>query len=218
MTSLSSAAHDRLRSALLYLITPAEPKAGDLDGFLARVLEGGVDAVQLREKQMEAGPLLRFAEVIRKRTDEFGALFIMNDRVDLAAASGADGVHLGQDDLSTHEARRQLGTQAFIGLSTHTSEQILSSEATEADYIGVGPVEPTPTKPGRPAVGYETVRFASTHSTRPFFAIGGIDQETLPRVIEAGATRVCVLRALTEAGDPEAVARRMKSLLEAAAR
>jgi thiamine-phosphate pyrophosphorylase len=177
------------------------------------VLGDGVDIVQLREKEMEAGPLVKFAEVTRRRTSEFGALFIINDRVDVALAAGADGVHLGQDDLPDEEARRQIGSAALIGLSTHSEEQVLQAAASEADYIAVGPVHETPTKPGRPVVGYELVRFAAEKSPRPFFAIGGIDLSNLQEVIEAGARRVAVLRALTEAEDPEAVARQIKSAL-----
>lgn len=215
MTTPTSAAHRRLQTARLYLVTPATPEAGPLHEFLPAVLEAGVDAVQLREKHMEAGPLLGFAAVVRRRTEEFGALFVVNDRVDVAIAAGADGVHLGQDDLSPGEARKQMGPDAVIGLSTHSEEQIASSGQTEADYIGVGPVHATPTKPGRPGVGYGLVRFAAGRSPRPFYAIGGIDLATLPAAIEAGARRVSVLRALTESGDPAAVAREMRKMLGA---
>lgn len=217
MASPESFAHKRLETALLYLVTPSDPRMAPFGEFLARVLEAGVDAIQLREKQMEAGPLLRFAEVVRKRTNEFEALFIVNDRVDVAIAAGADGVHLGQDDLDTAEARRQLGSGCVIGLSTHSEEQVLDVAQREADYVGVGPVHATPTKPGRPGVGYELVRFAASKSPRFFYAIGGINLETLPSVIDAGATRVSVLRALTESDDPVSVARRMKELLSARA-
>ena len=142
----------RLDAALLYLVTPGEPRAGALDEFLPRVLEAGVDIVQLREKGLGARPLLRLAAVARRRTTEFGELFIVNDRVDLALAAGADGVHVGQEDIPPGEARRQMGPEALIGLSTHSEEQVLAA-SPEADYIAVGPVLPTPTKPGRPAVG-----------------------------------------------------------------
>ncbi len=208
-----SGVRKRLEAALLYLVTPAQPTAGHLAGLLPRVLEAGVDVVQLRDKQMPAGPLLRFAEVMRECATGFGALFIVNDRVDIAAAAGADGVHLGQDDLPLDQARRQLGPEALIGLSTHSKNQILTSAASEADYLSVGPVFETPTKPGRPAVGCELVSFAAGCAPRPFFAIGGVDLETLPNVVAAGARRVAVVRALTEAADPAAVARRMRDLL-----
>lgn len=218
MTAPEPFSHTRLKMAFLYLVTPIEPKAGPLDEFLPRVLEAGVDVVQLREKVMEASPLLRFAEVARRFTQEFEALFVINDRVDVAIAAGADGVHLGQDDLPTEVARRQTGSSMLIGLSTHSEQQVLACMNSQADYIGVGPVHATPTKPGRAAVGYDLVRFASAKAPRPFYAIGGIDLENLPRVIEAGATRVSVQRALTEAEDPGAVARRMKRLLSLSGR
>jgi thiamine-phosphate pyrophosphorylase len=213
VTSPISPARRRLETAHLYLVTPATPVAGPLEDFLPRVLGGGVDIVQLREKEMEAGPLVKFAEVTRRRTLEFGALFIINDRVDVALAAGADGVHLGQDDLPDEEARRQIGFAALIGLSTHSEEQVLQAAASEADYIAVGPVHETPTKPGRQAVGYELVRLAAEKSPRPFFAIGGIHLSNLQEVIDAGARRVAVLRALTEADDPGEVARQIKSAL-----
>ncbi len=204
---------ERLRAARLYLVTPGEPPAGPLDEFLPRVLEAGVDIVQLRDKGLEARPLLALAAVARRRTLEFGALFFVNDRVDLAIAAEADGVHVGQQDLSPAEARRQMGSGALIGLSTHTEPEILAAASSEADYIAVGPVYTTPTKPGRPAVGTDLCRFAAGHAAQPFFAIGGIDTVTLSGVLEAGVVRVAVVRALTEAQDPAAVARRMSKAL-----
>lgn len=198
-------------------MTPAEPKAGPLDSFLGEVLEAGVDVVQLREKEMEAGPLMKAADVVRRRTAEAGAIFVVNDRVDVALAAGADAVHLGQDDLPTGEARRQGGPDLVIGLSTHSVEQVRAALRSEADYFAVGPVHATPTKPLRPAVGYDLVRVASAEADRPFFAIGGIDMTTLEEVIEAGARRVAVLRALTESDNPGSVARRLKQRLLSAA-
>lgn len=206
--------------ARLYLVTPGAVRWGSLDGFLARVLEGGVDAVQLRVKELEARPLLRLAEVVRRRTTEFGALFIVNDRVDLAIAAGADGVHLGQDDLPVAAARVQLASAGYpgavIGWSTHRESEVLAGAGSGADYLGVGPVYATPTKPGRPAVGLELVRFAADRAGLPFFAVGGIDLATLPGVIGAGARRVAVVRALTEAEDPGKVAAAMAAMLRAA--
>lgn len=218
------ATRTRLQGARLYLVTPAAPAAGPLDDFLPRVLEAGVDVVQLREKDMEARPLLRAAEVVRRRTLELGALFVVNDRVDLALAAGADGVHLGQNDLSPDQARRQAGPGMLIGLSTHAPAEVTAAWGSEADYIGVGPVHATPTKPGRPPVGLDLVRFAARPpdhlldpvQSLPFFAIGGIDASTLPDVLAAGATRVCVLRALTESADPARAARELRAMLEAA--
>ncbi|HLI57916.1 MAG TPA: thiamine phosphate synthase [Actinomycetota bacterium] len=207
-------------SARLYLVTPGSVRRGSLDAFLGRALEGGVDAVQLRVKELEARPLLRLAEVVRRRTAEFGVLFIVNDRVDLAIAAGADGVHLGQEDLPVAAARAQLAGAglggAMIGWSTHREAEVRAAGGSGADYIGVGPVYATPTKPGRPAVGLDLVRFAAAHAALPFFAVGGIDLTTLPRVIEAGARRVAVVRALTEADDPGRVARAMAAMLRSA--
>lgn len=174
-----------------------------------------MDVVQLRDKHASARDLLAAAEVFRRRTSEFGALFIVNDRVDLAIATGADGVHLGQDDLPVPEARRQLGPEPLIGLSTHSQGQIRSAPAA-ADYLGVGPVAETPTKPGRPAVGTALVSFAAREALRPFFAIGGIDLDGLPAVLAAGATRVAVVRALTDAADPGGTARVFSRALRAA--
>jgi len=212
--------NERLLAARLYLVTPGDPPAGPLDEFLPRVLEAGVDIVQLRDKHLEARPLLELAAVVRRRTHEFGALFLVNDRVDLAIAAEADGVHVGQQDLSPAEARRQLGTQALIGLSTHTPGEILaaaslaSSASSEADYIAVGPVYPTPTKPGRPAVGPDLLRFAAERAAQPFFAIGGIHAGNLEEVLAAGARRIAVVRALTEAEDPGAAARWLSHALQ----
>ena len=205
--------NERFLAARLYLVTPGDPPAGPLDEFLPRVLEAGVDIVQLRDKHREARPLLEFAAVVRRRTAEFGALFFVNDRVDLAIAAEADGVHVGQQDLSAAEARRQMGPQALVGLSTHAPGEILAAASSEADYLAVGPVYATPTKPGRPAVGRELVRFAAEHPAQPFFAIGGIDRGNLVEVLAAGASRVAVVRALTEAEDPAAAARWLSQAL-----
>jgi thiamine-phosphate pyrophosphorylase len=208
----------RLLAARLYLVTPGDPPAGPLDEFLPRVLEAGVDIVQLRDKRLEARPLLELAAVVRRRTHEFGALFLVNDRVDLAIAAEADGVHVGQQDLSPAEARRQMGPQALIGLSTHAPAEILAaassaSAESNADYIAVGPVYATPTKPGRPAVGPELLRFAAERAAQPFFAIGGVDAGNLAEVLATGARRIAVVRALTEAEDPGAAARQLSEAL-----
>jgi thiamine-phosphate pyrophosphorylase len=209
-----SPARRRLQDSTLYLVTPTSPKAAPLDDFLASVLDAGVDIVQLREKEMEVKPLMLFGEVARKRTQEAGAILIINDRVDVAIAVGADGVHLGQEDLPPDVARLQMGKDPLIGLSTHTREEVLLSNDSDADYIGVGPVHETPTKLGRPAAGVDLVTFASSNAEKPFFAIGGIDPENVEKVIAAGATRISVLRALTEAENPASVARNLKRALE----
>lgn len=207
----------RLERAFLYLVTPAHPPAGALDALLPRVLEAGVDMVQLREKEMEAGPLLRHCEIVRLRTAEFGALFVVNDRVDVAIAAAADGVHLGQDDLPLDEARRQLGPVPLLGLSTHSREQFLAGLAGPADYLAVGPVHATPTKPGRPSAGLDLVSFAADRGGRvPVFAIGGLDTGNVGQVVEAGARRISVVRVLTFADDPADVARALRQALRQA--
>lgn len=200
---------DRLLSARLYLIAPISFLA---DGglTLAEVVRAGVDVVQLRDKRAEGGVLLEAANRFREICADEGCLFIVNDRVDLAMASGADGVHLGQDDLPVTVARRLMGPEAIIGLSTHSQEQIAQAP-DDADYLGVGPVHPTPTKQGRLPVGLDLVRWAAANARSPFFAIGGIDPSNVREVSEAGASRVSVMRAICDASDPELAAR---SLIE----
>ncbi len=189
---------------------------GDLRAFLDASLRGGVDVVQLREKDPAVGDdaLLRAAAVFRAACDAHGALFVLNDRPDLAAAASADGVHVGQDDMPLAEARALVGKDLLLGRSTHTPEQVEDAAVADVDYFAVGPVHATPTKPGRPAVGLELVRHAaSAPRPLPWFAIGGIDDTTLGAVAAAGATRIVVVRALTEAADPEAAARALRRAL-----
>jgi thiamine-phosphate pyrophosphorylase len=192
----------------------ARPVGRDADDLLAAALAGGVDVVQLREKDATEDEVLRAAGTFRARCDEAGALFVLNDRPDLAVATGADGVHLGQDDMSVDEARSIVGDVRLIGRSTHSVEQI--DAATGVDYVAVGPVHATPTKPGRPAVGLDPVRHAAAHARVPFFAIGGIDPGNVAEAIAAGARRVVVVRAIAEAADPEAAARDLRRALDAA--
>jgi thiamine-phosphate pyrophosphorylase len=175
------------------------------DDFLDAAVRGGVDIVQLRMKDAPDAEILAAAE----RVARHDVLLIINDRPDLVAAGGADGVHVGQDDMPVEEARALVGPERIVGLSTHTPEQV--DEAAGVDYIGVGPVHATPTKPGRPAVGVELVRYASGHARVPFFAIGGINPGNLPSVRAAGAERFAVVRALTEADDPERTARMLRA-------
>ena len=202
---------DRLADARLYLCTPDRP---DLADFLDEVLAGGVDVVQLREKGIEARRELELLSVVRAVAERHGALWSVNDRADVAHASGADVLHLGQDDLPVPFARALL-PDVLIGRSTHDEAQV-SAAAVEhgVDYFCVGPTWPTPTKPGRPAPGLELIRFAASLGTdRPWFAIGGIDLDNLDQVLEAGASRVVVVRALTEAADPRAAAAAFKARL-----
>ncbi|MDX6219851.1 MAG: thiamine-phosphate pyrophosphorylase [Frankiales bacterium] len=202
----------RLAGARLYLCTPDRP---DLADFLDEVLAGGVDVVQLREKGIEARRELELLEVVRHAAERHGALWSVNDRADVAHSSGADVLHLGQDDLPVPAARALLGDDVLIGRSTHDARQV-DAAAVEpgVDYFCVGPTWPTPTKPGRPAPGLDLTRYAARlGSTRPWFAIGGIDLDNLDQVLAAGATRVVVVRALTEAADPQAAARAFKARL-----
>lgn len=206
---------ERLAAARLYVVTGVRP---DLAEFLDAILGAGVDVVQLREKESEAGDLLRLGETFREVAERHGALFIVNDRPDVAYALDADGVHLGQNDLPPRLARDILGEDGIIGLSTHSPEQ-WDAAAPEADYLCIGPVWETPTKPGRPAAGVDAVRHAAKSSeSRPWFAIGGITEDTLSEVLAAGATRIVVVRAITMAADPAASVRTLADRLASAAR
>ncbi len=199
----------RLADARLYLCTGNRP---DLAEFADAALAGGVDVIQLREKGLEARDELAALEVLAEACARHGALLSVNDRADVALASGADVLHLGQDDLPVPWARKILGADVVIGRSTHDEEQAAAA-AVEAgvDYFCTGPCWPTPTKPGRPAPGLDLVRAVDTD--RPWFAIGGTDEARLPEVLAAGATRVVVVRAITEASDPRAAASRLAATL-----
>jgi thiamine-phosphate pyrophosphorylase len=189
----------------LYLITPTRP---DLADFLEAAIRGGVDIVQIREKQLADRELLSALEEARSVTRRPGVPLVVNDRPDLGVLSGADFVHVGQDDLPAEAARRfGLG----VGLSTHARREI---DAADADYIAVGPVFATPTKPGRPPVGVDLVRYAAERARAPWFAIGGIDASTVADVVAAGARRIAVVRAIGDAADPEAAARELRSALD----
>ena len=202
----------RLESARLYLVT--DGRRPDLLAFLDDVLGAGVDMVQLREKEAEAAEVLRLAEPFRAAAERHDALFVVNDRPDVAYALDADGVHLGQDDLPVRIARELLGPDVIIGLSTHSPDQ-LEAASPDADYVCVGPVWETPTKPGRPAAGLEVVRHAASTERRPWFAIGGIGPDTIGEVARAGARRVVVVRAVTESADPGAAVLTLRASLPA---
>jgi thiamine-phosphate pyrophosphorylase len=201
----------RLSQARLYLICDARPGGRELLRVLQAALAGGVDVVQLREKQMDDAALTAVARDAVALCTREDALLIVNDRPQVALAAGADGVHVGQDDMPVAQVRALVGEDLLIGLSTHAPAEIDGAGA--ADYIGVGPVHATPTKPGRPAVGLELVRYAARHASLPCFAIGGIEQANIGAVLDAGATRVAVVRAIAEAGDPEAAARALRETL-----
>lgn len=207
----------RLNDCRLYFISDAEPGGRPLLDVLAPALAGGVDIFQLRCKHAPDAELLRNAQLAREACDEAGALFILNDRPDLVAQAGADGVHVGQEDAAIADARAVIGDDYLIGVSTHAPDQLRKAIDGFADYAGVGPVHETPTKPGRPAVGLDYVRRAAAHATVPFFAIGGIDATTAAAVIDAGATRVAVVRAIAHAEEPERAALELRELVETGA-
>jgi len=207
--SAAIASHSRrelLARARLCLVIEGRPPGGDVSAILQRALAGGVDMVQLRDKGASDDELLEAAVMFRRLCTEHGSLFILNDRPDLVLPSGADGVHLGQDDDALDSARRTLGEKRLIGISTHSEQQVAAAQASPADYLGVGPVFATPTKPQARPVGLDLVRHAASSSGKPFFAIGGIDAGNAGLVASAGATRVAVIRAIRDAGNPERAA------------
>jgi thiamine-phosphate pyrophosphorylase len=230
---------ERLATSSLYLCTDARRERGDLAEFADAALAGGVDIIQLRDKgspgEQRFGPLearheLEALEVLADAARRHDALLAVNDRADIAVAACADVLHLGQDDLPLPIARDILGHGAVIGRSTHDRAQA-SAAVTESapdgpDYFCVGPCWPTPTKPGRPAPGLDLVRAATDLAAeaaaaaagpvKPWFAIGGIDEQRLPEVLAAGARRIVVVRAITGADDPQAAAQRLKARLAAA--
>jgi thiamine-phosphate pyrophosphorylase len=203
---------ERLATARLYFVVEADAP----DSLLDAALSGGADLLQLRDKDADDATLLAAAERFRAASDRHGVLFVVNDRPDLALACGADGVHLGQDDLPVAHARRLVGPDVIIGLSTHSPEQFDAGLESDADYLSAGPVWETPTKAGRPAAGLALVRRAAAVTTKPFFAIGGIDESNVGEVVAAGATRVVVVRAIRDAADPGRAAARLRAVLEAA--
>jgi thiamine-phosphate pyrophosphorylase len=192
---------DRVLATRLYLVCDDRS-----DEFLDAVLAAGVDIVQLRMKDAGEEEIVAVGRRFARIAAGHGALFILNDRPDLVAAAGADGVHVGQDDVDVADARAIVGADRLVGLSTHSPEQVDRAGRAAVDYIGVGPVHATPTKPGRSAVGLELVRYAAEHGSVPFFAIGGISPANVRAVRSAGAERVAVVRALTDAPDPAAAA------------
>jgi thiamine-phosphate pyrophosphorylase len=218
----------RLAAARLYLVCPESAESADrstalgggLESLLRAAVEGGVDVVQVREKHLPDEELLALARSARAVCDPQGVLVIVNDRPEVAWEAGADGVHVGQEDMPVAAARELVGPEMLIGLSTHARPEIdaVAAERGEgspgADYIGVGPVHETPTKPGRPAVGLELIRYAAASAPVPFFAIGGLDATNLPQAIDAGARRAVVLRAIAGAEDPRSAARALRELLE----
>ncbi len=195
----------------LYLCTPDRD---DLEHFAAACIEGGVDVVQLRDKHLEARPLLARATLLGRVCRDHGVPFVLNDRPDLALESGADGVHVGQDDAPVALARRILGPDAIVGLSTHAPADLAAAAAEDVTYISAGPVEATPTKPGRPGVGLGYVSQASADSRVPVFVTGGVTPERVPALWAAGVAHFVVVRYLTQAADALAAARTLRDAID----
>jgi thiamine-phosphate pyrophosphorylase len=216
---LGSERRERLAAARLYLVCDANPGGRPLPDVLHPAIAGGVQVVQLRDKQLGDEELTAVANAAHALCERLGALLIVNDRPLVAREAGADGAHVGQDDMPVADARELLGPDMLLGLSTHAPAEIDAAVASAddgtplVDYIGVGPVHQTPTKLGRPAVGVELVRYAAAHASVPFFAIGGLDAGNVPDVLSAGAARIVVLRAIADAEDPEGAARELSLLL-----
>jgi thiamine-phosphate pyrophosphorylase len=204
---------ERLRTARLYFVCEAMPAGRDLEALLHAALNGGVDIVQLRDKELPREEIERAARTFRRLCDTYSALFIVNDDPWLAKTCGADGVHLGQDDMPVEEAREILGSEMIIGLSTHSKEELAASGGVPVDYVSAGPIWETPTKQGRPGVGLGLVEHAAAHAPHPFFAIGGIDPGNAGEVVAAGADRLGVVRAIRDAEDPTAVAEALRGAL-----
>lgn len=196
----------RLADARLYLCTDRRAERGDLAEFLDAALAGGVDIVQLRDKDASPSQLLAAAAVFHDAADRHGALFVANDDPELAVAADADGLHVGQEDPPPHAARQTVGRQRLIGRSTHGRDQVDRALVEDCDTFTVGPVSPTPTKQGRPGIGLDAVGHAAAVADRPWFVSGGVTTETVPAILTAGGGRIVVVRALTEVGDPYAAA------------
>lgn len=204
----------RLARSRLYFVVEARPGGREPTALLDAALRGGVDVVQLRDKELGDEELVAAAEPFRRVCAGHGALFVLNDRPDLVAACGADGVHVGQGDAPLAEARSLVGPDRLVGVSTHAREQMLAAAAGGADYIGVGTIFSTPTKPGNAEAGLGLVRVAAESASVPWFAIGGIDLGNVAEVAAAGARGAAVVRAIRDADDPEAAARMLRASLE----
>lgn len=202
-------------AAQLYLCTDARKDRGDFEQFVDAAFTGGVDIIQLRDKNIEAAEELELLAVLRAVAERQGKLWAVNDRADIASLAGAPVFHLGQQDLPVDAARSLLPAGTVIGLSSHTPEQAQAASAPGGpDYFCVGPLWATPTKPGRAAVGLGLVEFAAGLETaKPWFAIGGIDHGNIAQVVDAGAKRVVVVRAITESDDPADAAARLRAEL-----
>ncbi|MGH2984829.1 MAG: thiamine phosphate synthase [Solirubrobacterales bacterium] len=208
----------RLEWARLYFVCDARPLGEGPEPLLRAALTGGTRMIELRDRESPRNAVERSGQTFRRLADTYGALFIVNDDPHLAAELRADGVHVGQEDISPAEARQILGPEAIVGLSTHSREQIEAAAEQPVDYISVGPIWETPTKEGRPGTGLELIGEAARIATVPWFAIGGINTENVAEVVEAGARRICVVRAIKDADDPADAARALVDPVEAAAK
>jgi thiamine-phosphate pyrophosphorylase len=195
----------------LYLCTPDRP---DLERFVAACIRGGVDIVQLRDKHLDARPLLDRARLALRVCRGLGVPFVLNDRPDLALEIGADGVHVGQDDAPPTLARRLLGDTAVVGFSTHAPAELDAAMSEPVDYLSVGPIVETPTKPGRPGTGLEYIRYAAANTKMPWFVTGNARPDTVGPMVEAGARQLVVVRWLTESTDPEGAARALRTAID----
>jgi thiamine-phosphate pyrophosphorylase len=202
---------DRLGDRRLYLCTPDRP---DLERFLEACIRGGVDIVQLRDKELDARPLLERARLALRVCRGLGVPFVLNDRPDLALEVGADGVHVGQDDAPPALCRQILGPHAIVGYSTHAPSELDGALGEPVDYVSVGPVVATPTKPGRAGTGLEYVEYAAATATIPWFVTGGATPDTVPDNAGAGARRFVAVRWLTEASNPEVAARQLRQAID----
>jgi thiamine-phosphate pyrophosphorylase len=212
-TLLGTSSRQRLASVRLCFLVTAARCVTDLEWAIQEAITGGVDMIQMREKDKPDRELMEFALRIRRLTDRTRTIFIVNDRPDIARLAGADGVHLGQDDLTIHAARRIVGNDALIGVSTHNVNQLHQAIRDGASYVGIGPVFPSETKAFADLAGLQFVRDAMAETTVPAFAIGGITLENLPQLVAAGANRVAVSSALCQADEPQPVAAALRGML-----
>jgi thiamine-phosphate pyrophosphorylase len=216
--SIGELRRQRLRWARLYFVCEALPRGRDPEALLNATMGAGTGMIELRDRDQPRTVIERSGRTFRRLANTYSALFIVNDDPYLAQELGADGVHVGQDDMSPAEARKVMGPDAIIGLSTHSREQIDAAANEPVDYISVGPIWETPSKEGRPATGLELIRTAAEVAQRPWFAIGGIDPGNVGQVVEAGAQRICVVRAIRDAPDPRAATAALFDAVDPAAR
>jgi thiamine-phosphate pyrophosphorylase len=208
----------RLQWARLYFVCDARPHGDDPEGLLNAAMSGGAGMIELRDREHPRGVVERSGRTFRRLANTYGALFIVNDDPHLALELRADGVHVGQGDMDPAEARRLMGPDAIIGLSTHSRAQIEAAADQPVDYISTGPIWETPTKEGRPGTGLDLIREAAQIAQKPWFAIGGIDTENMDEVASAGAERLCVVRAIRDASDPRSAATALFGAVDPAVR